>query len=123
MIANATSEMIRSITPSDFDFTGTSTPARYKDMQEVFIVDHSGEHLKQPISISTEQTERGNWVAYHPVILTHGYGKNPVEAAKDFHDMMIGLYLELSESEEELAPHLLDELNYLREIINENSLK
>lgn len=91
--------------------------------EEFIIQDPSRTHLKQPIGVIVELTKSGQWVAYHPVIRTHGYGRSDVEAVKDFHYMMIGLFLELVDSEDELALHLRKELDYLREIIIEDSIK
>lgn len=91
-------------------------------VQEFVIVDRTAKYLKKPVRVLVEQTQSGNWAAYHPVILTHGYGKNEIEAAQDFHNMMIDLYVELRDSEDQLAPHLRREFDYLREFIVENSV-
>jgi len=91
--------------------------------QEFAIQDPTGTHLKQALWVIVEPTESGRWVAYHPIIRTHGYGKTEIEAVRDFLDMMIGLFLELVESEEELAPHLRQELDYLREVIIEDGAR
>ena len=91
-------------------------------VQEIAIVDPTAHHLKKSVWVFVKQTQSGKWMAYNPDIMTHGCGKSEIAAAQDFHDMMIGLYQELLNSEDQLAPHLKQELNYLKEIIVENSI-
>lgn len=88
----------------------------------VRIADNSGTHLKKPILLNVERTESNNWLATHSTILTHGYGESAIDAARNFHSMLIDLFIELVESEDMLAPHLQEELDYLREIIIEESV-
>jgi hypothetical protein len=90
---------------------------------EFIIQDPTAQHLKRSVQVAVAPAQGGHWIAQHPVIGAHGYGRTEREAVADFHDMMIGLFLELTESESELAPHLRLELDYLRQIIVEDSVR
>lgn len=67
--------------------------------------------------------EDGYWIASSAGIMTHGVGNSPADAVADYVDMVIDLFSELVESENVLAPHLLKELFYLRDIVSQDALQ
>ena len=117
MLANATKEKfhISPVSDTTGGIRGIVYPAPIKIRDSVFI---QASNLMKPLMVNVERTESGEWIASHPIILTHGYGRSKDEAAVDFIEMVFSLYSDLSEDESILAPHLLEDLNYLREYIS-----
>ena len=72
------------------------------------------EQCNSRFQVQLENTESGLWLATNPNIATHGVGETLESAIDDFMSMLFDLYEELLDSEDVLAPHLLDELDYLR---------
>jgi predicted RNase H-like HicB family nuclease len=72
--------------------------------------------IGQAIDVEVDLTEGNRWVATTPIITVHGVGDTPREAANELRSMIFDYYKELLESEELLAPHLKNELDYLNNI-------
>lgn len=79
----------------------------------------SGGFLRKPLTLNIILDDTGHYLAYHPIILTHGYGNNEREAADDFLHMLLGLYSELSGEEGKLALHLRRDLEYIRDYVGD----
>jgi hypothetical protein len=76
----------------------------------------------ESINVKVEPTESNLWLATNPNIMTQGVGGTPDDAMADYTSMIFDLYTELINSEENLAPHLLDELNYLKTLFQNDVL-
>ena len=57
------------------------------------------------------------WLATHPQVMTHGVGDTPDAAARDFQSMLLDHFRALLDSEKVLAPHLRQELEYLKTLV------
>ena len=78
--------------------------------------------FKAPIELTAEQTQEGYWIVTNPQIMTHGMGDTCEQGVDDFKDMLFDYFKELVESETVLAPHLENQLNYLRSILIEKNI-
>jgi hypothetical protein len=87
----------------------------------VMLIDPPEHYLKQPIILNVERTEEGYWLANNPDVLTYGTGDTVKDAVEDFQSMLVDLFLELVESEDILAPDLLQQLEYLRSFLVEEN--
>jgi predicted RNase H-like HicB family nuclease len=91
---------------------------RMNGMDEKTQVVLDDQHLfRVPIELDAERIEDGSWLVSHPELTVYGVGENLGEATEDFQSMLLDLYAELVASEDVLAPHLKDELEYLRTIL------
>ncbi len=89
----------------------------------VLLIDPSRRFLKVPLKLDAEKTEGGYWLVSHPELTVYGAGKSIRSATKDFQSMLTDLFKELIESENVLAPHLKNELDFLRTYLAEDSFR
>ena len=88
---------------------------------EAMLIDSAHTLLRAPVQLQLEQSEEGYWIATNPRIMTYGTGDSIEAAATDFLSMLKDLFDELVNSENVLAPHLLEELEYLRTLLIEQT--
>ena len=98
------------------DTAFATTELKYQPVEFLLYFKYS----KQQIILNVEPTEEGLWLASNPRIYTYGSGETSEEAVSDFLNMLSDLYQELLDSEEVLAPHLKQELDYLKTLITES---
>ncbi len=70
--------------------------------------------LNESVVLHISQMENGYYFVTHPIILTHGYGKDPKAAIDDFKERFFDLLDELTEFEDKLSERLKRQLDFLR---------
>lgn len=87
--------------------------------QELLLIDKDKGFLKKPLAVSAKLTSGNYWLITSYGIMVHGAGETQGEAIEDFISMITDLYLELLQSRDQLAPHLQEELEHLKNVIIE----
>ena len=83
----------------------------------VLLINPSAYPLKAALFLDIKRMADGHWLATHPQIMTHGVGDTSDMAATDFHNMLLDRFRALLDSEKVLAPHLRQELEYLKTLV------
>ena len=99
----------------------TSPPYLTLDLTRPVLYVHfnpSAYPLKGGLFLDIKRMSDGHcWLATHPQIMTHGVGDTPDVAARDFQNMLLDRFRALLDSEKVLAPHLRQELEYLKTFV------
>lgn len=90
-----------------------------KEIEEITLIDKTQRVFLIPLYLTIEKSMKNYWISTSAGISTHGTGRTSKEAAESYVDMILDYYIELRDSEDLLADHLLVELARLRQLIVE----